>query len=268
MRSFIYKTPIAILIAILFCLDSISSQQLNNRNSSSSNRLSSRPKTDSSSNQKLQKTNSTVRERSANLENGRLNDFVEDELPPDFYEMPPEQLDLGMNATGRAPTPILNVVVLQNGQQIDSTVNVQPGTPLEMVIYLDDKSAKVYGLLVSYLKVKDDTARQREEVIILNGCSIDTYIFGNFEFNPEDQSLRAKFRAFKFPDSNFVKFVGTVNVCIKQCARVNCGGTRKRRHLSSQSSSDISSENRLVLTVSTVLRIGSNKSEPIRLLRR
>lgn len=185
--------------------------------------------------------------------NGRL-EFVEDELPADFYEMPPEQLDLGMNATGRAPVPILNVAVLQNGQVIDSAINVHPGTPLEMVIYLDDKSAKVYGLLASYLKVQDDTFRQREEVIILNGCSIDTYIFGNFEPNPEDQSLRAKFRAFKFPDSNFVRFIGTVNVCIKQCAKVNCSGNRKKR-----ASSIHDNDDRLVqLTVSTVLRISNN----------
>lgn len=185
---------------------------------------------------------------------GRLESFVEDELPPDFYEMPPEQLDLGMNATGRAPVPILHVAVLQNGQVIDNAVTVHPGTPLEMVIYLDDKSAKVYGLLALFLKVQDDTFRQREEVIIMNGCSMDTYIFGNFEHNPEDQSLRAKFRAFKFPDSNFVRFIGTVNVCIKQCAKVNCSANRKKRATAGESDQD-----RLVqLTVSTVLRISNN----------
>jgi len=210
------------------------------------------------------KTNpkSSLQERSATSSSnanvsasGRL-DFVEDELPADFYEMPPEQLDLGMNATGRAPVPILNVAVLQNGQMVDSAINVHPGTPLEMVIYLDDKSAKVYGLLASYLKVQDDTFRQREEVIILNGCSIDTYIFGNFEPNPEDQSLRAKFRAFKFPDSNFVRFVGTVNVCIKQCAKVNCNGGRKKRASQANNKDD-----RLVMTVTTVLRISNPLSE-------
>lgn len=195
-------------------------------------------------------TNSSSRINSA--AEGKF-EFVEDELPADFYEMPPEQLDLGMNATGRAPVPILNVAVLQNGQLIDSAINVHPGTPLEMVIYLDDKSAKVYGLLASYLKVQDDTFRQREEVIILNGCSLDTYIFGNFESDPEDQSLRAKFRAFKFPDSNFVRFVGTVNVCIKQCAKVNCNGKRRKRATNQ--------EDRLVLTVSTVLRIGKPVSQ-------
>lgn len=201
--------------------------------------------------------NNNNNNNSSSFASGRL-EFVEDELPADFYEMPPEQLDLGMNATGRAPVPILNVAVLQDGQMIDSAINVHPGTPLEMVIYLDDKAAKVYGLLASYLKVQDDTFRQREEVIISNGCSIDTYIFGNFEHNPEDQSLRAKFRAFKFPDSNFVRFVGTVNVCIKQCAKVNCNGLRRKRashHQHQQQSINKNKDDRLVLTVSTVLRI-------------
>lgn len=198
-------------------------------------------------------------ERSANgsaLASGRSESFAEDELPPDFYEMPPEQLDLGMNATGTAPVPVLNVAVLRNGQVIDNAITVHPGTPLEMVIYLDDKSAKVYGLLASYLKVKDDTFRQREESIILNGCSIDTNIFGNFEHNPEDQSLRARFKAFKFPESNFVRFIGTVNVCIKQCATVNCGansGPQRRRRSPGPSGQPVQ------LTVSTVLRIGDGR---------
>lgn len=222
--------------------------------------------TTTTNDQKINQSNGTnntssLRERSVNnnstsVSTGRL-EFVEDELPADFYEMPPEQLDLGMNATGRAPVPVLNVAVLQNGQMIDSAINVHPGTPLEMIIYLDDKSAKVYGLLASYLKVQDDTFRQREEVIISNGCSIDTYIFGNFEPNPDDQSLRAKFRAFKFPDSNLVRFVGTVNVCIKQCAKVKCSGGRKKRASHSNNKDD-----RLVsLTVSTVLRISNPVQE-------
>lgn len=200
-------------------------------------------------------TNSGKNEK-ANLETS----FHEpDELPADFYEMPAEQLDLGMNATGRAPVPILNVAVLQNGQVIDSAATVHPGTPLEMVIYLDDKSAKVYGLSASYLKVQDDTSKQREEVIVLNGCSIDTYIFGNFKHNPDDQSLRAKFKAFKFPESNFVRFVGTVNVCIKQCTEANCSGGRRKRALIAANGS--SKDEKLVMTVSTVLRIADPIAE-------
>ncbi|XP_013792759.2 uncharacterized protein LOC106476665, partial [Limulus polyphemus] len=90
-----------------------------------------------------------------------------------------------------------------------------------------------YGLLTSYLKVTD-TPHEQEEVIIMNGCSIDSYIFGNFYSPDGGNTLSAKFRAFKFPFSNYVLFVGTVNVCLKTCQRVICGqdqygyGRRKR----------------------------------------
>ncbi|CAG2178058.1 unnamed protein product, partial [Oppiella nova] len=88
-----------------------------------------------------------------------------------------------------------------------------------MIVYLDEESRHVYGLLVSFLKVTAVNANNntQEEVIILNGCSIDPYIFGNFETLDGGDSLSAKFRAFKFPESNYVKFVGTVNVCINEC---------------------------------------------------
>lgn len=70
-------------------------------------------------------------------------------------------------------------------------------------------------------------------------CSIDPYIFANFESEDAGKSISAKFRAFKFPDTNYVLFVGTVNVCIKSCLPVNCGegifgyGKRRRRQTSS-----------------------------------
>lgn len=52
-------------------------------------------------------------------------------------------------------------------------------------------------------------------------CSIDPYIFGNFETSDGGDSLSAKFRAFKFPESNYVLFTGTVNVCLKECKGVS-----------------------------------------------
>ncbi|CAG2113916.1 unnamed protein product, partial [Medioppia subpectinata] len=109
------------------------------------------------------------------------------------------------NITARAPYPDLNIKIRRNGQFVDTALNVQPGTPLEMIVYLDDESRHVYGLLVSFLKVtaiSNNNNNTQEEVIILNGCSIDPYIFGNFETLDGGDSLSAKFRAFKFPESN------------------------------------------------------------------
>lgn len=80
-----------------------------------------------------------------------------------------ELIDFSGNYTERAPIPYLNIAVRQNGQYVDTAINVHPGTPLEMIIFLDDTSAPIYGLLASFLKVTDNTPRKQEEVIILKG---------------------------------------------------------------------------------------------------
>lgn len=49
--------------------------------------------------------------------------------------------------------------------------------------------------------------------------------------------LTAKFRAFKFPDTSYVQFRGTVNVCLDKCKGVECSngqigyGKRKKRDI-------------------------------------
>lgn len=64
-------------------------------------------------------------------------------------------------------------------------------------------------------------------------CSVDPYLFENFVTENGD-SLRAKFRAFKFPDSTYVQFRGTVNACVDKCQGIKCSngqigyGRRKR----------------------------------------
>merc|ERR1711941_170401 len=54
--------------------------------------------------------------------------------------------------------------------------------------------------------------------------------------------LKAKFRAFKFPQSPFVLFKGSVNVCLDSCLGVQCSngqrGFGRRRREVDQSSAD------------------------------
>ena len=51
-------------------------------------------------------------------------------------------------------------------------------------------------------------------------CSVDPYLFENF-LTEDGDLLRAKFKAFKFPESNFVLFRGVVNVCLDKCTGVS-----------------------------------------------
>lgn len=92
-------------------------------------------------------------------------------------------------------------------------------------------------------------------------CSIDPYIFANFETDDGGKSLSAKFRAFKFPESNYVLFVGTVNVCLKSCQAVQCGEGqvgygRRRRSIHREMPFDANKIFEAELTA--VVRVGYN----------
>jgi len=92
-----------------------------------------------------------------------------DQLSPDFVE--DEEYDITV-VEGRAPEPILGIAVRQNGKLVGNDLNVQPGTLLQMDVYLDPNSTSTYGLRVSYMDVTD--RKTKEETIILNG-----YVFFN-----------------------------------------------------------------------------------------
>lgn len=151
-------------------------------------------------------------------------------LPAGFQE--PEYVEITRSYEEEAPKPKLSVGVRQNGALVTGELNVSPGTPLQMEINLDNSSAPIYGLLVTHMQVTD--TKTQEETIIFNGCSVDPYLFENFNTINGD-FLTAKFRAFKFPESTYVQFRGTVNVCLDKCKGIECSdgvvgyGRRRRR---------------------------------------
>ena len=156
----------------------------------------------------------------------------EPDLPSNFSEASEELIDWSGSVTGRAPMPLLSMGIRRKGEYLDTGLVVSPGTPLELLISLDESSSRVYGILANLLRVTDDSSSstttaaagvaRQEEVIVLNGCSVDPYIFSDFDRLP-DGSLSAHFRAFKFPDSHYVLFLGSVNVCLRSCAPSQCG---------------------------------------------
>ncbi|XP_055309994.1 uncharacterized protein LOC129573502 isoform X2 [Sitodiplosis mosellana] len=171
-----------------------------------------------------------------------------DVLPVGFEE--PIELDITPLQDYHAPIPILGVGVRQGGELVDGELNVSPGTPLSMEIYLDKNSAPVYGLGVTYMQVTD--TKTQEETIIFNGCSVDPFLFENFN-TVDGDFLTAKFRAFKFPDSTYVQFRGTVNACIDKCKGIPCsngqiGYGRRKREIASQSAE-------LEFSMSTLIRV-------------
>lgn len=181
-------------------------------------------------------------------------------LPDNFTEA--EEIDGKIEVVEvQVPAPMLHVSVKQNGLNVDTQINVVPGTPLEMDISLDKNSTDYYGLFVKEVKVTDNSPNQ-EEVIMENGCSVDPYLFTNFETVDGGDNLSAKFRAFKFPDSSYVLFIGTVNVCLQHCRGVQCNngqlgyGRRRRAVLPSVNDEQKYPNKMFEVTMTTIMRVG------------
>ncbi|XP_063631551.1 uncharacterized protein LOC134802778 [Cydia splendana] len=185
------------------------------------------------------------------------------DFPLDLIE--PDVINITRNEQGYGPDPILAAVVKQNGRQVTGEISVSPGTPLSMEINLDEKSKSVYGLLVNYMHVTD-TGKQ-QETIIFNGCSVDPYLFDNF-ITTDDGMLSAKFRAFKFPDTSYVQFKGTVTVCLDKCQGVQCtngvtGYGRRRRSIASGDNSNKVYEVSLTTFIKVDWKDGEKQAEDV-----
>ena len=81
--------------------------------------------------------------------------------------------------------------------------------------------------------VDDDNEETVYTVTDENGCSTDPDIFRDWQYDREKGFLTATFDAFKFPDSNTIKFKCNIRVCFGQCQPQNCAGRnafgRRRR---------------------------------------
>lgn len=75
---------------------------------------------------------------------------------------------------------------------------------------LFDRSTYYFNLFVRNMHI----------LFFTNSCSVDPYLFENFN-TVDGDFLTAKFRAFKFPESTYVQFKGTVNVCLDKCRGVS-----------------------------------------------
>uniref|UniRef100_A0A1B0AXC6 ZP domain-containing protein n=1 Tax=Glossina palpalis gambiensis TaxID=67801 RepID=A0A1B0AXC6_9MUSC len=183
-----------------------------------------------------------------------------------------EIVKITTSLTERAPEPRLAIGVSQNGKRVTGDLTVTPGTPLTMEINLDRDSAPVYGLGVNYLEVTD--TRLLSETIIFKGCTVDPYLFENFNTIDGD-TLSAKFKAFKFPDSSYVQFRATVNVCLDKCLGTQCsngqiGYGRRKRDVSDTKLTPLMDTNKVYeISLAMFIKVndveGVNRNEVLRL---
>jgi len=138
--------------------------------------------------------------------------------------------------TGPPPTCSMRIVT-HNGQEINSA---EIGDNL--MLQVDVQPASIYGGFARscVAKTMEDSVENEYTVTDENGCATDPSIFGEWDYNPETQSLLAGFNAFKFPSSDNIRFQCNIRVCFGKCQPVNCRGYnafgRRRREIDSRNS--------------------------------
>lgn len=88
---------------------------------------------------------------------------------------------------------------------------------------MNNNIAAIYGGFARNCVAKTMEDSKENEYIVTdeNGCATDPTIFGEWEQNPDTQSLMASFNAFKFPNSDNIKFQCNIRVCFGRCQPVS-----------------------------------------------
>jgi len=132
--------------------------------------------------------------------------------------------------TGPPPTCTMRIANA-NGQDIS-----QAEIGDELMLQVEVTPGEIYGGFARNCiarTVDDDNEETVYTVTDENGCSTDPDIFREWQYDREKGFLTATFDAFKFPDSNTIKFKCNIRVCFGQCQPQNCAGRnafgRKKR---------------------------------------
>ncbi len=123
--------------------------------------------------------------------------------------------------TGPAPTCTMEICnangapieTAQIGDALMLKVKVQPGA--------------IYGGFARNCLARTVDEDNDETVYTVtddNGCATDPDIFDEWQYDRERGFLTAIFDAFKFPNSNTIKFKCNIRVCFGQCQPQNCAG--------------------------------------------
>ena len=137
--------------------------------------------------------------------------------------------------TGPPPTCLMSICTL-DGREISSA---EIGD--DLLLKVDVQPDFIYGGFARscVAKTMEDEGEFQYEVTDENGCATDPSIFGNWEYDPHQKQLMARFNAFKFPSSNNLRFQCNIRVCFGSCPPINCDGVdaygrRRRRQVTDE----------------------------------
>ena len=157
------------------------------------------------------------------------------------YSTGEQNLNIGFNVstlttagtianTGPPPTCTMRICN-SNGQDIS-----QAEIGDSLMLKVEVSPSAIYGGFARNCIARTVDDRDDETVYTVtdeNGCATDPNIFREWKYDRRRGYLTAIFDAFKFPDSNTIKFKCNIRVCFGLCQPQNCAGTnaygRRRR---------------------------------------
>ncbi|XP_046597619.1 uncharacterized protein LOC107217352 isoform X1 [Neodiprion lecontei] len=114
----------------------------------------------------------------------------------------------------------VRLLILYQGRP---TTTIAVGDPLTFRLEAQDGYNYVTDIFATNVIARDPYSGRSVQLIDRYGCPVDNYVFPGLDRLRED-SLEARFNAFKIPESNFLVFEATVRTCRDGCQPAYCSG--------------------------------------------
>lgn len=108
-------------------------------------------------------------------------------------------------------------IVYPNGSYIEETAQVGDLLSIKIESF---SNPSVFGFVLKGLKAIDPINNASELVLLENGCPLSPYLVSDPYRN--GNSVQVDFKAFKYSQSDFVRFVAVVGACDSNCQPIRC----------------------------------------------
>lgn len=90
---------------------------------------------------------------------------------------------------------------------------------------------------------------------------MDPYLFENFNLTSYN-SLKSKFRAFKFPNTLYVQFKINVEICLKRCPAPLCNTSKLERLRQRREARTALASNQYEISIGFIMKFVDGKRQP------
>lgn len=108
------------------------------------------------------------------------------------------------------------------------TTTIAVGDPLTFRLEPQDGYNQMTDIFATNVVARDPYSGRSIQLIDRYGCPVDSFVFPELDKLRTDDSLEARFNAFKIPESNFLVFEATVRSCRDGCQPAYCPGQAGR----------------------------------------